>query len=530
MQSTTGKPENQWIIQLEGDLQFDFTDCVGLVPSFKDLSEEPFIEMDQLEAGTIANPDENRMVGHYWLRDPDLAPDKLYSEQIRQSWQQIKSLADDILVGKVKSQSNRKFRDVLWLGIGGSALGPQLIVDAVGEGNLTFYFFDNTDTHGALRKLARLSSLQESLVVVVSKSGGTRETSNVLHLLTRCFESQGLSLSQNAIAITQPESQLDLIASREQWIASIPLWDWVGGRTSIWSAVGLLPLALMGVDFQQFLQGAASMDTVTRKHCWTSNPAALMALTLYSSKQHSKTSDLVILPYRDRLCLLGRYLQQLIMESLGKGQDRAGDPIEEGIAVYGNKGSTDQHAFVQQLRDGKRDFIAVFIEVLKDEYPVPAFLGEVDISKACNLEGGAMIDDHLFGFLHGTRSALRVAGRENLLISIDQFSPGSMGALIAFFERVVGFYASLVNINAYHQPGVEAGKRSAEEILELQARVMALLNSQKTPLSIDEIVDRFSESSSKDVIPALLHRLSVNGRIASTTSGPDGIAYSRLKP
>jgi len=513
MQSSTGKAENRWIVQLEGDLQFDFTDCVGLVPSFKDLNDRPFIEMDQLEAGAIANPDENRMVGHYWLRDPGLAPDKLYSEQIRQSWQQIKSLADDILGGKIKSQSNRKFRDVLWVGIGGSALGPQLLVDAVGACNLCFHFFDNTDTHGILRKLAELSSLQESLVVVVSKSGGTRETGNVLHLLSKCFESQGLSLSQNTIAITQPESQLDQRAAREKWIASIPLWDWVGGRTSIWSAVGLLPLALMGVDFQQFLQGAASMDVATRKHCWTSNPAALMALTLFSSKQYSKTSDLVILPYRDRLGLFGRYLQQLIMESLGKGQDRAGGLIEEGIAVYGNKGSTDQHAFVQQLRDGKRDFLAVFVEVLKDEYPMPAYLGELDAVKACNLEGTAMIDDHLFGFLHGTRSALRAAGRENLLISIGEFDLRSLGALIAFFERVVGFYASLVNVNAYHQPGVEAGKKSAEEIIEMQGQVMAFISQSSESLTTREVTEHFDGHPLSSVLPIMLKRLSLNGRV-----------------
>jgi len=494
-------------------IQFDFNHCSKLLEHFKDLSDLPFTEMDQLESGSIANKDENRMVGHYWLRNPDRAPNSKIKQNILDSWEQIESLALGLRSGKIKSDSQKKYRDILWVGIGGSALGPQLLVDAFCTGESRFHFFDNTDSQGIFRKLSELDSLEHSLVVIVSKSGGTREPNNILHILRHCFESKGLKLAKNSVAITQPGSALEKLAIKEGWLATLPVWDWVGGRTSIWSAVGLFPLALMGLDFRQFLKGADKVDSVTRKHCWKTNPAAKLALILYASKKNSKTRDLVVLPYRDSLSLFGRYLQQLVMESVGKSHTRAGELVEEGIAVYGNKGSTDQHAFVQQLRDGKRDFLAVFIEVRKDHYQIPAFLDKSTVAESLQLDSSTLIDDHLFGFLHGTRMALREEGRENLLISLDSLDLHSLGGLAAFFERMVGFYASLVDVNAYNQPGVEAGKKSAEEIINLQIELLKFLNSQSSPVTINQINKKFLGWNCAEVVPALLARLSENKRI-----------------
>src|SRR5262249_21169237 len=132
------------------------------------------------------------------------------------------------------------------------------------------------------------------------------------------------------------------------------------------SAVGLVPAALAGIDVDGFLAGAADMDRWTRESRWEANPAAVVAGVLHRTGNGRGDRSMVVLPYSDRLLLLSRYLQQLVRESLGKKLDRDGKTVHQGIAVYGNKGSTDQHAYVQQLRDGRNDFLALFVEVLSD--------------------------------------------------------------------------------------------------------------------------------------------------------------------
>ena len=144
------------------------------------------------------------------------------------------------------------------------------------------------------------------------------------------------------------------------------MWDWVGGRTSVMSAVGLVPLWLQGLDMQALLDGAAAMDAWTRTHETLKNPAMLLALMWHFAGNGRGEKDMVVLPYKDRLVLFSKYLQQLVMESLGKELDLDGKEVNQGIAVYGNKGSTDQHAYVQQLRDGVHNFFVTFIEVRQD--------------------------------------------------------------------------------------------------------------------------------------------------------------------
>ena len=149
------------------------------------------------------------------------------------------------------------------------------------------------------------------------------------------------------------------------------------------------------------------------------------------------------------------------MESIGKDCDRQGKTVHQGLTVYGNKGSTDQHAYVQQLRDGIDNFFVTFIEVLHDR-----------TGESIEVEPGITSGDYLFGFLYGTRQALAERQRRSMTITITSIDPFRIGMLIALFERAVGLYAELLNINAYHQPGVEAGKLAAGEILKLQAKVM----------------------------------------------------------
>src|SRR6185369_5019153 len=161
---------------------------------------------------------------------------------------------------------------------------------------------------------------------------------------------------QHAVAVTQAGSDLDKVAVAEGWVTRFPMWDWVGGRTSELSAVGLLPAALQGFDIDSMLSGAKASDDVTRLANVKANPAAQMALMWYASGNGTGSKSMVVLPYKDRLELFSKYLQQLIMESLGKERDLSGKQVHQGLSVFGNKGSTDQHAYVQQLRDGINNF------------------------------------------------------------------------------------------------------------------------------------------------------------------------------
>ena len=200
---------------------------------------------------------------------------------------------------------------------------------------------------------------------------------------------------------------------------------------------------------------------------------------------------MVILPYKDRLALFSKYLQQLVMESLGKELDREGKIVHQGIAIYGNKGSTDQHAYVQQLRDGVPNFFVTFIEVQKDRATAPV-----------KVAGDFTSGDYLHGFLRGTRQALFDKGRESITISISEVTAFTVGALIALYERAVGFYGSLVNINAYNQPGVEAGKKAATKLLQLQTKVRANLN--KSPRTAQDIA-RALGADPESVYHVLVH-------------------------
>src|SRR5206468_1655554 len=167
------------------------------------------------------------------------------------------------------------------------------------------------------------------------------------------------------------------------------------------------------------------------------NAAMWLALMWFYIGNGRGEKDMVILPYKDRLALFSKYLQQLVMESLGKKKDLDGNVVHQGIAVYGNKGSTDQHAYVQQLRDGILNFFVTFIEVEKDRN-----------GALLEVEPSVTSGDYLHGFLRGTRSALYESGRESITVSLPEVNEFNVGALIALYERAVGFYGSLININA----------------------------------------------------------------------------------
>ncbi len=443
--------------------------------------QRAFAEMQALEQGAIANPDEKRMVGHYWLRTPELSPTPEIRQAIEENLRDVKRFAADVHSGVIRGAGGQ-FKNVLLIGIGGSALGPQFVAHALGHpktDKMSMHFFDNTDPDGIDRVLASIgtSSLGQTLSIVISKSGGTKETANGMKEARAAYARAALRFEEHAVAITMADSHLDKQSISEQWLRRFPMWDWVGGRTSQLSAVGLLPAALQGINIDTFIGGARACDALTRQSEGLRNPAAQLALMWFAAGGGKGSKDMVIVPYKDRLELLSRYLQQLIMESVGKATDRDGKTVNQGISVFGNKGATDQHSYIQQLRDGIDNYFITFIEARKDRTGASMFVDD-------SVSSG----DYLHSFLTGTRNAITEAHRGVLTIAVDEVSGFSVGVLVALFERCVGLYASLININAYHQPGVEAGKRGATDAIGLRSKVLCALREQRGMyLSVEHI-------------------------------------------
>jgi glucose-6-phosphate isomerase len=495
----------------------------GFVAQLQPKLDKAFREMSALEGGAIANPDENRMVGHYWLRDASLAPTPELKQDIIATLAQIHTFVQKVHSGEIHPPDAAKFTDVLSIGIGGSALGPQFVAEALSpvEPPLQVHFLDNTDPTGIDRVLAKLKDrLASTLVLVISKSGGTPEPRNVMVEVKHAYQKQGLNFSQHAVATTGIGSNLDKTAKAEGWLATFPMHDWIGGRTSELSVVGLLPAALQGIDIQSMLAGAKEMDEATRIPNLKSNPAALLALSWYFATNGKGDKDMVVLPYKDSLLLFSRYLQQLVMESLGKEKDLDGNTVYQGIAVYGNKGSTDQHAYVQQLREGVPNFFATLIEVLEDRQGV-----------SVEVEPGATSGDYLSGLLQGTRQALYENQRDSITVTIPQVNARTVGALIALYERAVGLYGFMIHVNAYHQPGVEAGKKAAAAVLELQQRVVKALKERGAPMSLEELAVAAGAPEQVEAIYKIVRHLQVNQRSLTVTGSlgqPGSLAIAAL--
>lgn len=452
--------ESQFSIGFAG-MKFSAADLDALQPKF----ERAAREMTRIELGEIKNPDEKRQVTHFSDR-------ALYPKS--DLFASVEEFAEKVRSGKITGETGRKFDAVAVNGIGGSALGPQLMqfaingpywnekTDAARGGYLKLYFLDNTDS-AEFSDLAEVMDPETTLHLVISKSGGTQETKNNMIAMEELYAARKLSFPKHAAAITMKDSALDKHARGNHWLAVFEMAESIGGRTSETSIVGHLPAALTGINFRRFLDGACRMDAWTRTADPKKNPAMMLAAMWYIAGEGKGNRNMVIVPYSDRLILLSRYMQQLVMESLGKELDLDGRVVHQGLNVFGNKGGTDAHAFIQQLNDGRDDFFATFIEVLKDAEKLP-------------ITDSTDMGTYLHGFLEGLAAALRGKGRQAITVRIPQISEAELGMLIALYERAVAIYAEFVNINAFHQPGVQNYKLAAKGVLTLREKVIAKLS------------------------------------------------------
>lgn len=507
----------------------DFNSAFAIEFGGMKFTEENLDKMDNLfksaaegiaaiENGEIKNPDEQRKVTHFTDR-ASYADTALFAE--------VEAFAAKVLAGEILSPAKKKFNALVVNGIGGSALGPQLMQFAMNgpywnelpeskRNGLKLYFLDNTDT-AEFADLLAVMDLETTLHLVVSKSGGTKETKNNMIAMENYYSKNGVSFADCAVAITMLDSQLDKHAKANKWLAVFEMAESIGGRTSETSIVGHVPAALTGVDFKSFLEGACAMDEWTRALDYTANPAAMLATMWYIAGEGKGNRNMVIVPYSDRLVLLSRYLQQLVMESLGKELDLDGKVVHQGLNVFGNKGGTDAHAFIQQLNDGRDDFFATFIEVLRDKESIP--LGD-------SLDMG----DYLHGFLAGLSAALLNKGRQVITIRIPELNAFTLGQLIALYERAVAIYAEFIHINAFHQPGVQAYKLAADGILALRSELFTAL-AAKAPYegSAAEIATLIGKADKEPEISALLDKAAFNMPNVSRIIGEQGNYVYRIK-
>ncbi len=439
-------------------------------------------EMKRLEAGAIKNPDEGRQVTHFTDRltytDSDL-------------FQAVEEFAKHVRTNTLE-RLPEGIEYVVINGIGGSALGPQLVQFAINgpywneldrqarHGNPRIYFLDNTDTAGFVDVLNTID-LGKTIVITISKSGGTQETLNNMLAFEQAYAAERKSFGNHAVAVTMQDSRLDKYARENNWLAVFPMAESIGGRTSETNIVGHVPAALAGIDFQRFVDGARHMDSITRQRDFDRNPAYQLAVAWHVAGSGRGDRNMVVVPYADRLILFARYLQQLVMESLGKEKDLSGNVVHQGLTVYGNKGGTDAHAYIQQLNDGRDDFFVTFIEVLRDAQ---------NIIYANNLSMG----DYLHAFKDGLVRALTSKGRQVIELTVESLDEYALGMLIALYERAVAVYAELIQINAFHQPGVQAYKTVSNNLQELN------ITLQKW---IETLIDLPSTTTAEDIAVAL---------------------------
>ncbi len=450
--------------------------------------------MQALEDGAIANPSEQRQVGHYWLRDPDRAPSSAITAAIRAVHTQV----DQLQVGDKDT--------VLLVGIGGSALGAEFAFDALATTRPTrrLVVLDTVDPAGMAHLLHGVDP-HRTVALITSKSGSTAEIRTGLRAVEAHWAQAGACFADHAIAITGPNSGLEDMA--KSWLATFPVWEWVGGRTSLTSAVGLVPMTLCGLDATQMLAGARQMDAWTR-NAPDDNPAAQLAAAWWVAGNGQGDRALVIEPYINRFRGLSRYIQQLVMESVGKGSDREGNPIKQGLTVYGNKGSADQHALLQQLQEGRDDAFVHFVSTRHTAAGSPLEREAADLQ---------------LSLLEGTRDALTRAGRPSVTFQLPEPTAHCLGALLALFERAVGLYAELANINAYDQPGVERSKRAAARYLEIHSRLLAALDG--TPKTADTLATEIGLDPGR-TWRILTHLATTNRAKRSCGKGPSEDTFS----
>ncbi len=354
-----------------------------------------------------------------------------------------------------------RFRDVVNIGIGGSHLGPALVVDALRPtGAQRFHFVANVDGAALSRVLARCTP-SSTLFIVASKTFTTQETLlNAQSARAWLVDALGeAAVADHFVAVTAAKDKAVAFGIREERVFGC--WDWVGGRYSLWSAMGLSAMIALGRDrFSELLEGARSVDIHFREAPLSENLPVLMAMVAAWNREQGAGSH-AVLPYAEVLQLLPSYLQQLVMESLGKRVDREGKPVN-GVTspvVWGMTGTNGQHAFHQMLHQGT-DKVSVDFIGFREAVEGPVHHHEVLLANLF-AQSEALWAGRSTGEAHRDCPG----GRPSNILLFDRLTPYNLGRLLALYEHQVFVLSVLWNINPFDQFGVELGKEIASRML-----------------------------------------------------------------
>jgi glucose-6-phosphate isomerase len=439
----------------------DDSSWVKLFANARKAGLEQFIA--DLFAGKHINNSEDRPALHSALRNlsktPVLIDGKDVMPAVSEVWHRIEALCNK-WVGVT---------DVIHIGIGGSDFGPRLAIEALAHvpgiesRGMRMHFLANIDTAELSRILARAQP-HSTRVIVVSKSFTTLETSMNAKAVVAWLKDSGCTHSQIEHALYAVTANIP--AAKEFGVSEeniFPFWDWVGGRYSVWSAVGL-PIALQyGFEtFKQFLAGAEAIDLHFKNTPLEENLPVIMALTLLNQQEQHGIKAYAAIPYADALDWFPKWLQQLDMESNGKSVDRNGKPVKySSPVVFGSAGSNAQHSYFQLFHQGTEIIPIDFIAVREPMSDRPEALAHHRILLSnCLAQAQALAN----GKTASNPNDVYPGKRPSNLLLLPKLNAFYLGALLALYENRTATLGALWNINSFDQPGVEYGKVLAKPI------------------------------------------------------------------
>lgn len=412
---------------------------------------------NEMRKGKIVNASEQRSALHTSLRDP--SPNAPYAKEVHETLEKFCKLAEDVRNWKWRGCTGDRITDVINIGIGGSDMGPKTVYNALRSNRpeIKLHFLASADGVVFDRITSELDPFK-TLIVISSKSFKTQETRVNAQEIISWLKKAGIpekDFKHHVVIVSaKPDAAEDFGLPKENFF---PIWDWVGGRFSVWGAIGLpVAIALGAETFKRFLAGAHMMDQHASTAPLQDNLPALMAMFAYWNAEKLDVSTYCFLPYDERLRVMVYWLQQLEMESLGKSTAPDGTPIpgRTCLAVWGGHGNESQHSFYQFLREGT-DKTA--IDVCWCENPGH---NHKELNKVLMANARAQTEALV------TRDPKSKYFNVVSTITLEELTPETLGSLMAMYEHKTTMLGTLFGINAFDQPGVELGKQLAKEVLK----------------------------------------------------------------
>ncbi len=436
--------------------------------------------------GEVINKTENRPVLHTALRAPEtekvLVDGENVMPDVYEAKNKIRKFSAEVISGAIKGYTGLPFTDIVNIGIGGSDLGPVMITEALKfyKNHLELHYISNVDGDHVHETLKGLNP-ETTLFVIVSKTFTTQETLSNANTAREWFKktAPAAAVSKHFVAVSSNLVQVEEFGIDPENI--FPMWDWVGGRFSLWSAVGLsVSLGIGYNQFEELLNGAHQMDEHFKNESFINNiPVQLALLSIWYNNFFEAESEAVI-PYSQYLHRLPAYLQQAIMESNGKSIDRNGKKVtyQTGNIIWGEPGTNSQHAFFQLIHQGTKiipaDFIGFKQALYKDKdhhnklmanyfaQTEALLMGKTRDEVTRELKGKNLSEseiEHLLPF------KIFEGNKPTTSLLIDRLTPASLGKLVAMYEHKIFVQGVIWNIFSYDQWGVELGKQLASKIL-----------------------------------------------------------------